>query len=93
KSIFKKGDTLFLLPIYYAGGTAQKDISSQMLIDAMGEIEFSALAPSNREELLVLLNPMLIKGSCVLSMGARDPSLANFALSIKRHIETLNLTE
>lgn len=93
KSIFKKGDALFLLPIYYAGGTAQKDISSQMLIDAMGEIEFSALAPSNREELLVLLNPMLKKGSCVLSMGARDPSLANFALSIKRHIETLNLTK
>jgi UDP-N-acetylmuramate--alanine ligase len=89
KSIFKKGDTLFLLPIYYAGGTAQKDITSQMLIDAMGEIEFSAVAPSNREELLMLLNPVLTKGCCILSMGARDPSLGTFALNIKRHIETL----
>ncbi|HMA65588.1 MAG: UDP-N-acetylmuramate--L-alanine ligase [Fibrobacterota bacterium] len=91
KSIFKKGDTLFLLPIYYAGGTAQKDISSQMLIDAMGEFEFSAMAPSNREELLIQLQPVLSKGICILSMGARDPSLGNFALSIKKHIESLNL--
>lgn len=89
KSIFKKGDILFLLPIYYAGGTAQKDISSQALIDAMGEIEFSAAAPSNREELLMLLTPVLSKGICILLMGARDPSLANFALGIKHHIETL----
>lgn len=91
KSIFKKEDTLFLLPIYYAGGTAQKDITSQMLIDAMGEIEFSAVAPSNREELLMLLNPVLKKGICILLMGARDPSLANFGLSIKNHIETLTI--
>ncbi len=91
KSIFKKGDTLFLLPIYYAGGTAQKDISSRMLIDAMGEIEFSAVAVSNREELLKQLIPITMKGICILSMGARDPSLGNFALNITKHIESLDI--
>ena len=47
--VFKKHltseDTLYLLPIYYAGGTAQKDISSAAIVEEMGQVSFKAHAP------------------------------------------------
>lgn len=82
KKVFTPDDTLFLLPIYYAGGTAQKDISSQMIIDSMGQVSFQALAPESRDQLLTLLGKAVSPKDCVLLMGARDPSLASFGLKI-----------
>lgn len=75
RAIFRDNDSLFLLPIYYAGGTAQKDISSQDIVDGLGRIPFDARAVSGRDELLALLAAEARPGDCVLVMGARDPSL------------------
>ena len=82
KTVLGSGDALFLLPIYYAGGTAQKDISSQILINSLGEVSFIAHAPENRDQLLFLLDKSVNSGDCVLLMGARDPSLSSFALKV-----------
>ncbi len=82
KKTFTSNDTLYLLPIYYAGGTAQKDISSQILISGLGEVSFEAYALDNREQLFPLLYNNVKKGDCVLLMGARDPSLSPLALKI-----------
>lgn len=82
RSVFKKGDILYLLPIYYAGGTAQKDISSDILINALGDISFTACAPQTRDELIKLVKQNASENDCVLLMGARDPSLAAFARTI-----------
>ncbi|HON10986.1 MAG TPA: Mur ligase family protein [Chitinispirillaceae bacterium] len=75
-------DTLYLLPIYYAGGTAQKDISSSDIINALGSVAFEASAPESREALLEKLKRSVVAGDCILLMGARDPSLSSFASQI-----------
>jgi UDP-N-acetylmuramate--alanine ligase len=75
QTIFTKTDVLYLLPIYYAGGTANKDISSKDLIDGLGSVPFKAEALKDRPELLEKLKTVAAKGDCILVMGARDPSL------------------
>ncbi len=68
-------DLLYLLPIYYAGGTAQRNISSEDIINGLGPVSFNARAVRDRNELLARLRLDVRPGDCVLVMGARDPSL------------------
>jgi UDP-N-acetylmuramate-alanine ligase len=75
RTIFRQGDTLYMLPIYYAGGTAQKDISSEDIIDGLGPVAFFARALKDRDELLAGIQADARPGDCILLMGARDPSL------------------
>ncbi len=75
RTVFRRGDSLYLLPIYYAGGTAQKDISAEDIIDGLGPVPFKATAVPGRDELLDELRLDAGPGDCVLVMGARDPSL------------------
>jgi UDP-N-acetylmuramate--alanine ligase len=75
RTVFQGHDALCLLPIYYAGGTVQKDISSQDIVDGLGEVSFEARAVTGREELLAWIKAEAKPSDCVLIMGARDPSL------------------
>ncbi len=75
RTAFRKHDSLYLLPIYYAGGTAQKNISSEDIIQGLGATAFHAQAVKGREELLARLKADAKPEDCVLIMGARDPSL------------------
>jgi UDP-N-acetylmuramate--alanine ligase len=56
RSLFRDSDSLYLLPIYYAGGTAQRDISSQDIIDGLGPVAFHAEAVQDRKQLLERLS-------------------------------------
>ncbi len=75
RAIFRQDDSFYLLPIYYAGGTARKNISSEDIISGLGPVSFNAQAVSDRNELLAKLGLDVRSGDCVLVMGARDPSL------------------
>ncbi len=75
RTAFREHDSLYLLPIYYAGGTAQKDISSEDIIQGLGATAFRAQAVKGRDELLTGLRTDAKLEDCVLIMGARDPSL------------------
>jgi UDP-N-acetylmuramate-alanine ligase len=75
RTSFRQNDSLYLLPIYYAGGTAQKDISSEDIIQGLGPVAFPAHAVKDRCELLARLKADAKPEDCVLLMGARDPSL------------------
>ncbi len=81
-TVFRTRDSLYLLPIYYAGGTAQKDISSQDIIAGLGHAAFHAQTVRDREELLSRLKDDAEPGDCILLMGARDPSLPALAKNI-----------
>ncbi len=76
RTLFRGDDSLYLLPIYYAGGTAQKTISSADLVQGLGSVSFKAEAVRDRDELLIRLKADARAGDCVLIMGARDPSLS-----------------
>jgi UDP-N-acetylmuramate-alanine ligase len=82
RRVFEPQDALYLLPIYYAGGTAQKDISSEDIISGLGPVAFTAKALRDRDELLASLQAGARPGDCVLLMGARDPSLPALARKI-----------
>lgn len=75
QKIFRPGDELYLLPIYYAGGTAQKDISSQDIVNGLGKVLFHTDAVKDRDEILQRIASSARPGDCVIVMGARDPSL------------------
>ncbi len=83
---FLPNDSLYLLPIYYAGGTAQKNISSDDIIGGLGPVPFNAQALNDRDELLLRLKADAKPGDCVLVMGARDPSLPAL---VKKVVELL----
>jgi UDP-N-acetylmuramate--alanine ligase len=75
RTIFRQNDSLYLLPIYYAGGTAERNISSEDIISGLGPTAFGAHTVIDRNELLTELKADVRTGDCVLVMGARDPSL------------------
>ena len=75
-------DRLWMLDIYYAGGTAAKDICAGDLVDEIVSRGAAAeLAPS-RERLVESLAAEAREGDVVLVMGARDPSLTDLAQTI-----------
>jgi UDP-N-acetylmuramate--alanine ligase len=85
-------DRLFMLEVFYAGGTATRDFSAADIvaeIDALGtEAEF---APS-REWLVARIGQVAAPGDLVLVMGARDPSLSELARAILAAVETAEVT-
>ncbi|MDG5813584.1 Mur ligase family protein [Chitinispirillales bacterium ANBcel5] len=81
RTVLGEKDSLFLLPVYYAGGSAVMDIQSRDLITLMGPVPFSAKAAEGKEKLLETIKQRITQ-SCVLLMGARDPSLPQFAEQI-----------
>jgi UDP-N-acetylmuramate--alanine ligase len=80
-------DEVFLLPIYYAGGTVQKDISSEDLAVRINRLGAKAYAPPGRAELISDLNRSAKPGDVIILMGARDPSLSLLARAIIGSLE------
>ncbi len=82
RTVFRPQDSLYLLPIYYAGGTAKKDISSEDIVHGLGPVVFNAQAVSSRDQLLSRLKADAKPEDCILVMGARDPSLPSFVKKV-----------
>lgn len=72
-------DEIWMSEIYYAGGTAEKTISAQELIDGIFSKGKRAFFVAERNELLNQMRGHLKDPCVVLLMGARDPGLADFA--------------
>lgn len=77
-------DHLILLPIFYAGGTARRDISSQDLADGMIDKGKSAEVIEERGTILKSLH----KWNTYVILGARDETLAIFARKIAESLRT-----
>ncbi len=73
-------DHLILLPIFYSGGTASKDISSNDLAEGIKAKGKSVEVVEKREEVLERLNQY----HAYVIFGARDETLADFAEEIAR---------
>ena len=68
--------------IYYAGGTTTKDISANDLINDLKEKHCNAFFIEHREELIPAIQSHLTEDSVLLLMGARDPSLDEYAKNV-----------
>ena len=71
-------DEIWMSEIFYAGGTAVKDISADELIQGIKKKGKKAHFIEDRNDLLAELKPKLKSGTVLLLMGARDPSLEQF---------------
>jgi UDP-N-acetylmuramate--alanine ligase len=76
-------DHLILLPIYYAGGTSLKDISSEDLMNKIKAAVRSAEVLHNRTSLFDRLK----EWDTYVIFGARDETLADFAGEIAMRLK------
>ena len=75
-------DEIWMSEIFYAGGTAVKDISANDLIQVIKITHPNAFFLEDRNYLVDSLRPHLTDDCVLLLMGARDPSLDAFAKSV-----------
>jgi UDP-N-acetylmuramate--alanine ligase len=83
----RETDTLFLLPIYYAGGTATRNISSGDIAAGLTLRKECVILPEDRNDAIQRIALHVKKENVVISMGARDPSLPLFAQAIADAID------
>ncbi len=82
----RPGDLAWWLEVYYAGGTALRDFSSADITDQIAERGRRAEFAPSREWLAARLAAEAREGDLVLVMGARDPSLTDFARIVLERI-------
>ncbi len=75
-------DEIWMSEIFYAGGTAVKDISANELVEGIKSKGKNAHFVEDRNNLLEALKPELKEGTVLLLMGARDPSLEVFCKNL-----------
>ena len=81
-AVLRPQDEIWMSEIFYAGGTAVKDISAGDLINDIKALGKNAFFVENRNDLLKTMRPHLSADSVLLLMGARDPSLEQFGATI-----------
>lgn len=79
-------DEIWMSEIFYAGGTAVKDISANDLVEGITAKGKKALFVEDRNDLLEALKPELKEGTVLLLMGARDPSLEEFCKNLYENL-------
>ncbi len=75
-------DILFMPEIFYAGGTANKTVSSEEIVDDLKERGVNAFFAGKRDDIIKEIRPGVESGDCILVMGARDDSLTDFCHAI-----------
>lgn len=72
-------DMLFVLPVFYAGGTARRVFTSGEFVEALRARGLRAEYAPDFDALEARLARQAEKGDAILVMGARDPGLPAFA--------------
>lgn len=80
--VLRPQDEIWMSEIFYAGGTAEKIISARDLIQDLKQLNKPAFFVENRNDFLNTVRPHLTNDCVLLLMGARDPSLEEFAKKI-----------
>jgi UDP-N-acetylmuramate--alanine ligase len=78
-NVLRPEDEIWMSEIFYAGGTTTKDISANDLINDLINLNKPAFFVENRNDLLTAIGAHLTDNCVLLLMGARDPSLEQFA--------------
>jgi UDP-N-acetylmuramate--alanine ligase len=80
-------DRLWMLEVFYAGGTATRDFSAADIVAEIGALGTAAEFAASREGLVARIVQTARPGDLVLVMGARDPSLSELARGILAALE------
>ena len=85
-------DRLWMLEVFYAGGTATRDFSSADIVAEIASLGTNAEFSPTRERLVARIAEEAKPGDLVLVMGARDPSLTELARAILASIQDAEAT-
>jgi UDP-N-acetylmuramate--alanine ligase len=86
-------DRLWFLDVFYAGGTASRDITSAEVVQEIAAQGVAAEAAPSREWLVARLSAEAKAGDLILVMGARDPSLNDLAKAILAAVDSAESTK
>jgi UDP-N-acetylmuramate--alanine ligase len=81
-NVLRPQDEIWMSEIFYAGGTAVKDISALDLINDIKALSKNAFFVEDRGKFLDEARSHLSEGATLLLMGARDPSLEQFSRGV-----------
>lgn len=80
-------DRLYLLPVYYAGGTVSKQTDSDALAAELRRRGVPASWVPDYEALMSAVTADCRSGDLVLCVGARDPGIPRFARDLVKRLE------
>jgi UDP-N-acetylmuramate-alanine ligase len=81
-------DRLFMLEVFYVGGTATRDFSSADIVAEIAALGTNAEFAPSRDWLVTRVAQEARPGDLILVMGARDPSLSELAGTMLTRIES-----
>jgi UDP-N-acetylmuramate--alanine ligase len=82
----KKEDIIIMSEIFYAGGSADRTISARDLIDELTSRGRQTFFYKSRSDVPSKVSTLVKPGDTVLLLGARDPSLGEFATEVFENI-------
>ncbi|MFC1461078.1 UDP-N-acetylmuramate--L-alanine ligase [Verrucomicrobiota bacterium] len=71
----RASDHVYLMPVYFAGGTADRSVTSEMFVERLHKNGVPSEFVPDYDELVSRLLNRVKPGDVVLFMGARDPDL------------------
>ena len=77
--VIRPQDRFFVLPVFYAGGTTEAEVSSDDLVERLARAGVSVAVVNDYEALAQFVSPELNEGDALLVLGARDPGLSDFS--------------
>lgn len=79
-------DEIWMSEIFYAGGTTEKNISANDLVEGIKSAGKNAFFVEDRKNFYAMVKPRLKGEIALLLMGARDPSLEIFAAAVWKNL-------
>jgi UDP-N-acetylmuramate--alanine ligase len=87
--VCRPNDKLYLLPVYYAGGTVSKQRDADELVARLRERGVSAEWMTEYEVMMAEIVAQAKSGDVVLCMGARDPGIPKFARELVVNLKNI----
>jgi len=87
REVCRPGDFLAVLPVFDAGGTANRSVRSEMLVEKLAAAGLPAAAVKDYAEAVEAVAARVKPGSAIVTMGARDPDLPRLARNILERVQ------
>lgn len=78
----RDGDRVLVRPVFYAGGTTMRNVSSEQFVTDLRKRGVDADVAGSAAETAAAIGAELKEGDALLSMGARDPLLPAYARAL-----------
>jgi len=82
--VCRPADSLFLLPVYDAGGTADRSVGSDVLASKLNEKGVKVTLVQTLDDAEIQMRANAAKSGVLVTFGARDPGLPRLALRLSR---------